>query len=85
VSAHIEADDTELVPSDVLDEIDRQMEKWGDSNANIPDDRWMEIATDEFNDLKWAVRTCNETENHTIAKERAQLIAVLVRWHNDRP
>lgn len=71
------------IPEEILDEIDRQREKWGDSNSFIPDDRWMEIATDEFNDLKWAVRTCNEVEGHTIAKERAQLIAVLIRWAED--
>lgn len=68
------------VPDDVAEEILRQIEKWGDANAHIPDDRWIEIALDEFNDLKWAVRTCIESNNHTISKERAQLIAVLIRW-----
>jgi hypothetical protein len=68
------------LPPEIAQEIERQISKWGNSNDNIPDDRWMEIAIDEFNDLKWAVRTCNEVEGHTIAKERAQLIAVLVRW-----
>jgi len=72
---------SDLIPEDVSDEIRRQSDKWGDSNQDIPDDRWMEIATDEFNDLRWAVRTCNEVPGHQIAKERAQLIAVLVRWH----
>ena len=70
-----------LIPEDVADEIKRQRDKWRDTNDNIPDDRWLEIATDEFNDLRWAVRTCNEVPGHQIAKERAQLIAVLVRWH----
>ncbi len=68
------------LPPEIAQEIERQIGKWGNSNDNIPDDRWMEIAIDEFNDLKWAVRTCNEVEGHTISKERAQLIAVLVRW-----
>lgn len=71
---------TYILPTDIHTEIDRQLEKWGASNANIPDDRWLEIATDEFNDLRWAVRTCNEVDGHTISKERAQLIAVLIRW-----
>jgi hypothetical protein len=69
-----------MIPEDVLKEIQRQEEKWGNSNANIPDDRWIEIAEDEFRDLKWAVRTCVEQDGHTIKKERAQLIAVLIRW-----
>ena len=68
------------LPEDIAREIARQIDKWGNANAHIPDDRWVEIATDEFNDLRWAVRTCIESDNHTIAKERAQLIAVLVRW-----
>lgn len=72
------------IADDLNVEIVRQVTEWGDSNDNIPDDRWMEIAIDEFNDLKWAVRTCLEVDNHTIAKERAQLIAVLIRWHNVR-
>jgi hypothetical protein len=70
------------IADDLNHEIIRQVTKWGNSNDHIPDDRWMEIATDEYNDLKWAVRTCMEVDNHTIAKERAQLIAVLIRWHN---
>lgn len=68
------------VPDDIGTEINRQIEKWGDANAHIPHDRWIEIVEDEFKDLRWAVRTCIESDNHTIAKERAQLIAVLVRW-----
>jgi hypothetical protein len=68
------------LPTEIVREIERQMMKWGASNDNIPDDRWMEIALDEFNDLKWAVRTCNEVDGHTVAKERAQLIGVLIRW-----
>lgn len=68
------------LPIEIATEIERQIVKWGDSNDNIPDDRWMEIALDEFNDLKWAVRTRNEVDGHTIAKERAQLISVLIRW-----
>ncbi len=68
------------VPDNIGIEVERQINKWGTANANIPDDRWMEIAEDEFKDLRWAVRTCIESENHTIAKERAQLIAVLIRW-----
>ena len=71
------------IPEDVLDEIERQIGKWGESNANLPDDRWLEIAMDEWNDLRWACRTRNEVPGHTMAKERAQLIAVLVRWHID--
>ncbi|HEX8762903.1 MAG TPA: hypothetical protein VF733_04055 [Candidatus Saccharimonadales bacterium] len=70
----------EIVNDEIAAEISRQNEKWGAVNTNLPDDRWLEIATDEFNDLKWAVRTRNEVEGHTIAKERTQLIAVLVRW-----
>lgn len=69
-----------VLPPDIQKEIERQIGKWGNANANIPDDRWIEIAADEFNDLKWAVRTCAEVNNHTIAKERAQLVAVLIRW-----
>jgi hypothetical protein len=68
------------LPADVFAEIERQRGKWGEANANIPADRWMEIATDEYNDLRWAVRTTAEVQGHTVAKERAQLIAVLVRW-----
>jgi hypothetical protein len=68
------------LPDDIQREIERQVEKWGDSNAHVPDDRWIEIAEDEFRDLKWAVRTCNEVDGHTIEKERAQLVAVLIRW-----
>ena len=69
------------IPKDVEAEYIRQEESWGDTNEHIPDDRWIEIALDEFNDLRWAVRTCNPQPGHTIAKERAQLIAVLIRWH----
>lgn len=61
-------------------EVGRQDKLWGDSNTNIPDDRWMEILTDEYNDLKWAVRTCAEVPNHTIEKELTQLAAVAARW-----
>jgi hypothetical protein len=68
------------LPDDVIAEIERQIEKWRNANDNIPDDRWLEIALDEWNDLRWAVRTCAEVDNHTVAKERSQLIAVLVRW-----
>jgi hypothetical protein len=68
-------------PADVFDEIKRQVEKWSDSNRACDDDRWLEIAIDEFNDLRWACRTRAEVDGHTIAKERAQLIAVLIRWH----
>ena len=73
------------VPKEIIRELQRQREKWGEANRFITDDRWMEIATDEFNDLKWAVRTCLEIANHTITKERAQLIAVLIRWHEAAP
>jgi hypothetical protein len=61
-------------------EVERQAERWGDSNLHLPDDRWLEIATDEFNDLRWAVRTRNEIQGHTITKEAVQLTAVLIRW-----
>ncbi len=68
------------LPADVQHEINRQIEKWGEANAHIPDDRWIEILEDEFRDLKWAVRTCRESDNHTVAKERAQVMGVLMRW-----
>lgn len=69
------------IPADVIHEIERQVGKWGDSNSAFDDDRWLEVATDEWNDLRWACRTRAEVPNHTMAKERAQLIAVLIRWH----
>lgn len=70
----------EEVMAEIQVEAVRQDKKWGASNANLPDDRWLEIAQDEWNDLAWAVRTRNEVPGHTISKERAQLVAVLVRW-----
>ncbi len=70
-----------MIPADIVREVERQQQKWGTSNDNLPDDRWMEIAEDEYSDLRWSVRTRNEVDGHTIAKERAQLIAVLIRWH----
>ncbi len=66
---------------DILSEVQRQRDLWGAANAALPDDRWLEIALDEWNDLRWAVRSRAESPGHTIAKERVQLIAVLLRWH----
>lgn len=63
----------------IQEEIARQEARWG-SQEHIPDDRWMEIAEDEFKDLKWATRTVAEINGHTIEKERNQLISVLIRW-----
>jgi hypothetical protein len=61
-------------------EVERQNSLWG-KQEYIPDDRWLEIATDEFNDMKWAVRVCRiENKGHDISHERNQLMAVLVRW-----
>jgi hypothetical protein len=67
----------------IVNEMERQNDRWGTQDP-IPDDRWMEIATDEFNDLRWSVRTCGEVDNHTIDKEMTQLIAVLIRWQEAR-
>ena len=68
----------------VEEEINRQDESWGDQSY-VPDDRWMEIATDEFNDLRWIVRVCiTEKENHDIDHELIQTIATLSRWWRSR-
>jgi hypothetical protein len=73
------------IPNDVFDEIERQEEKWGDANESLDDDRWLEVCMDEWNDLRWATRTRAEVPGHTMAKERAQLIACLIRWHISSP
>lgn len=64
----------------VQEEIERQDESWGDQ-AYVPNDRWMEIVTDEFNDLRWAVRIrWTEKDDHDIDHELVQTIATMFRW-----
>lgn len=73
-------DRLEAVIEQVRDEARRQDGIWGSANDANTDDRWLEIADDEYKDLRWATRTRAEVPGHTIDKERTQLIAVLIRW-----
>jgi len=65
----------------ILAEVARQDESWGVQDY-LPTDRWMEVVTDEFNDLRWACRTrLMEKEGHDIPDELIQTIATLYRWY----
>lgn len=61
-------------------EIARQDASWGEQDY-LPTDRWMEVALDEINDLRWAVRArILEKDKHDIDHELVQTIATLSRW-----
>ncbi len=65
-------------------EVARQDVSWGTQDY-VPDDRWIEIVLDEFNDLRWAVRIRQiEKEDHDIDHELIQTIATLYRWYRAR-
>ena len=69
---------------DIQIEVDRQDESWGPQDY-VPDDRWIEIVQDEFNDLRWIVRTLVvEKDTHDINHELIQTIATLIRWYRAR-
>lgn len=64
----------------IKEEVARQDEAWGFQDY-VPDDRWIEIAMDEFNDLKWAVRVpIVVKEKHDVEHELVQTISTLTRW-----
>lgn len=73
-----------LFQDQIQQEIARQDQSWG-AQDYVPDDRWVEIATDEFNDLRWAVRVpLVLKEGHDINHELVQTIATLSRWYRAR-
>lgn len=80
-----ETAETKMTMDSLLDEVARQDESWGEQDF-VPDDRWLEITTDEFNDLRWAVRMRAlgqhvEKTNHDIPHEMIQTMAALFRWY----